>query len=147
MSANAVNPWPWFAAAVLSLVALADASLVVAARRARPSAVEERPWLASAGFDAAKAARARFAAAGMSFEAAASGGSAVRCTLAPAGATIGRATIVAYRPDDSGLDRRIAWPDSARAITFALPRAGWWRLRLESADGATVADAEVEARP
>jgi hypothetical protein len=132
---------------VLGLVAMADGSLVIATRHARPTAVEEHPWLASAGFDAAKAARAHFSAAGLRFAAVPGKAGEVRCTLTPAGSGIGPATITAYRPDDGSLDRRIAWSDSACAAVFPLPRAGWWRLRMESADGANAAETDVEVRP
>jgi hypothetical protein len=141
-----VNLWPWFAAAVLALVAIADGSLIVAARVTRPAAVEARPWLASADLDRLKASRERFTAAGYRLLVN-EDGAGVRISLVPYGATIGAAKITLYRPDDAVLDRQLRWNDPSTDLRIEVPRAGLWRLHLESTNGLFAADHILEKRP
>jgi hypothetical protein len=140
------NPWPWFAAAVLTLVAGADSALIFAARGARLAPVEERPWLASTRIDAAKAARAAFAASGMRLVADDRGDGRLGCAILPAGSAIGAATVALYRPDDPRLDRRLAWSDTATPLLVEGLRAGQWRARLEDAAGREIAELVTEVR-
>jgi len=129
--------WAWTPVIVIGLAAVANAGIIIAGLRVRPEAVEDRPWLASVGFDARKAAEARFAAGGMRLTAEAEAGG-IRVRLeAPA---LVNARLALYRPDERGLDHVVAWPDPTQPLRLALPRAGVWHVRLT----ATAADGQVE---
>ena len=98
--------WAWTPVIVIGLAAVANAGIIIAGLRVRPEAVEDRPWLSSVGFDARKAAEARFTAGGMRLTAEAEAGG-IRVRLeAPA---LVNARLALYRPDERGLDHIRQW--------------------------------------
>lgn len=131
--------WAYAPVIAIGMAAIANLGIVIAGGRVRPQPVEDRPWLASVTFDQRKAAEGRFAASGMRLSAEPEpGGIRFRFTGAP----LADARIELYRPDDRGLDQIVAWPDTARPLALALPRAGLWRVRLTgtAADGPVAAE-------
>jgi hypothetical protein len=142
------NRWPWFAVVVLTLVAIADGTMVTASHLIHPGLVEDHPWLTSATIDQQKAARARFAATGARLQVTALAAGRMRCEVlgAPAAVITGMGALVIqlYRPDQPALDRDIPWADAAQAQVVTLGHDGFWRVHLRDIQGSEIADAEVD---
>ncbi len=137
--------WAYAPAIAIGMAAIANLGLILAGGRVRPQAVEDRPWLASVGFDARKAAETSFVASGRRLIAEPERGG-VRFRLEGPGLSETRLEL--YRPDDRDLDHVVPWPDSSRPLPLALPRAGLWRVRLTgNAATGPVATEMVTERP
>ena len=135
--------WAWTPVIAIGMAAIANAGIIIAGLRVRPQAVEDRPWLASVGFDARKAAETRFLASGRRLRAEPESGG-VRFRIE--GLALSDTRLELYRPDDRALDHVVLWPDTSRPLSLALPRAGLWRVRLTgtAADGPVAAELLTE---
>jgi hypothetical protein len=132
MSPRPFNIWPWLPLIVIGAAAIANGVFVVVARRVSPQKVEDRPYAASAHFDADKAAGAAFTAKGYRLEVAAPSPASLR--LGVSGGASGAAEVRLYRPDAPSADVAVPWPDVAQPLTIALSRQGFWRLDLRLVD-------------
>lgn len=119
--------WGYAPVIAIGLAGVANLGIVIAGGRVRPEAVEDRPWLASVGFDARKAAETRFAALGLRLIVEPEPGG-LRARID--GPTVADARLELYRPDDRALDQVVPWPGTDRPLRLALPRSGLWRMRL-----------------
>ena len=137
--------WAYAPVIAIGMAAIANLGIIIAGGRVRPEAVEDRPWLASVGFDARKAAEARFVSSGLRLDDEPEAGG-VRFRLT--GPTLGAARLKLYRPDDRALDHVVAWQDATRPVSVPLPRAGLWRVRLsgELAEGPVATELLISSR-
>jgi nitrogen fixation protein FixH len=127
------NWWLWAPAAGIGLTALANLVALVVAKRINPERVEERPYLASARFDADKAQREAFIRAGLRLQLDTTGDRRLRlAVIAPAGTEFPTpARIAFWRPDDAALDTHLVWNHPAIPCETILPRIGSWRVRVD----------------
>jgi nitrogen fixation protein FixH len=114
-------------AAGVTLVAIANTTLVLTALQVRPTKVAERTYAAEHQEDRLAAERAAWNALGwrLTIDPLAQG---VRvAALVPTPHT---ATVSLWRPDDPGLDRTFTWDDPTQPLAVPLAKSGRWRLRI-----------------
>ena len=136
--------WAYAPVIAIGMAAIANLGIIIAGGRVRPEPVEDRPWLASVGFDARKAAEARFVASGLRLVVEPErGGMRFRID----GPGLSAAQLELYRPDDRALDHVLAWPEPSQPRSLTLPRAGLWRVRLTgtTAEGPVAAESLISA--
>jgi hypothetical protein len=137
---HSFNVWPWLPVIVIGAAVIANAAIVMAAKRVNPQKVEEQAYAASAFFDADKAAAEAFAARGHRLDVQAPDPARLLLTITGT-ALSGPAEVRLYRPDAAQADRRVPWPEVATPLTIPLDRTGVWRLdvRLTAADDTRLA--------
>lgn len=137
--ARSFNFWPWLPVFVIGAAVIANAAIILVAKRVSPQKVEEQAYAASAHFDADKAAAEAFTAHGLRLSATAPDPTHLQLVISR-GAQ-GPAQVRLYRPDAPDADRTVSWPDSLQPLIIPIDRPGVWRLdvRLPAADGTPLA--------
>lgn len=139
MTTPSRNFWPLVPVIGLVAVLIPSVCMFIAARQVKPAAVTTQPYLDSLRHDERNAERLAFVSAGLRLEIRELGGRRIElAVVAPPGApTSSSGELHLYRPSDPALDRRLAWSDPSRPLTFELPRQGRWQLtvKLQGADG------------
>jgi hypothetical protein len=134
------NPWMWLPLLVIGAAAIPNLVLILMARQAHISKVEDHPWLAAGRIDHDKELAVRFGAAGHTLVVE-GGDRRIVCRITgPGPAPESAFSLHCYRASDASLDRRLPWTDPSRPLEVELPVGGRWDVRL--LDGQSVVAAQ-----
>lgn len=143
--ARRFNPWVWLPVGVILITAIPNIILVVVAKRAHITKVEEQPWLAAGRLDEQARAQRLFAAQA-DFMVSGDGHRVTARITGEPPADLLPLRILCYRPSDAQQDRRLAWDDPRTPLAWDAPLPGRWVLALESS-GLTLANRAVDIQP
>ena len=126
------NWWPWFPVIGLVVVTVPSIAMLVASQRVRPTPVSAQPYIDSLHQGERSAERRAFVAAGLRLTTQTLAHRRVEFTLVamPGTTAPANAELRFYRPDNAGLDHRVAWINPHQPFTVELPRGGRWRVTL-----------------